>query len=352
MRFLREYDSAREEELRRLAERSIARLPSTLAKPIASLQREVEKENFSAGMNYALDFLEISVQYVGCCLFVLLQNAEAGLPENSRAMKAIVGKIDTKRSLSFGDWVNDIFNPAVRAAVKELPDNPLVKSLDRTLFSKGANRLLGTRTEPSVVRIRNEYKGHSTTLSNEIYRGVVFTLEPQVFAMLEALEPLQDFSFSFEGGHCLLHSPDGLSADLHPLVFRHEKGYEYVFQSLKDEEISYLHQRQPQRRLRQAHAAQRPLLRHSQGDELDRAALADARRVVTLPRPGLPGEEIQPRAFRGAQEPHCPARSLHRERHRARPTSSAGGPRRFRRATTRCSYSAVPTSPARACPRR
>ena len=167
MRFLREYDSAREEELRRLAERSIARLPSTLAKPIASLQREVEKENFSAGMNYALDFLEISVQYVGCCLFVLLQNAEAGLPENSRAMKAIVGKIDTKRSLSFGDWVNDIFNPAVRAAVKELPDNPLVKSLDRTLFSKGANRLLGTRTEPSVVRIRNEYKGHSTTLSND-----------------------------------------------------------------------------------------------------------------------------------------------------------------------------------------
>ena len=240
MRFLREYDSAREEELRRLAERSIARLPSTLAKPIASLQREVEKENFSAGMNYALDFLEISVQYVGCCLFVLLQNAEAGLPENSRAMKAIVGKIDTKRSLSFGDWVNDIFNPAVRAAVKELPDNPLVKSLDRTLFSKGANRLLGTRTEPSVVRIRNEYKGHSTTLSNEIYRGVVFTLEPQVFAMLEALEPLQDFSFSFEGGHCMLHSPDGLSADLHPLVFRHEKGYEYVFQSLKDEEISYI----------------------------------------------------------------------------------------------------------------
>ena len=205
MTFLRSYGTAQEEEFRELAERSVSRLPSTLSKPVASLMREVEKGNFSAGMNYALDFLEISVQFVSCCLFVLLQDAEKELPEDAKAMKAIVDKIDSKRALSFGDWVNDIFNPAVRAALKELPGNPLVRSLDAALFVRGANRLLGTKTEPSVVRIRNEYKGHSTTLSNEIYRGVVFTLEPQILAMLKAVEPLQEFSFNFsDGGGSLL----------------------------------------------------------------------------------------------------------------------------------------------------
>ena len=240
MTFLRSYSTAQEEELRRLAEQSVSRLPSTLSKPVASLIREVEKENFSAGMNYALDFLEISVQFASCCLFVLLQDAEKELPESARAMKSIVDKIDSKRSLSFGDWVNDIFNPVVRAAVRELPDSPLVRSISSALFNRSANRLLGTKTEPSVVRVRNEYKGHSTTLSNEIYRSVVFTLEPQIFAMLKALEPLQEFSFSFGEGRSVFRSPDGTEADLYPLVFRNDKGFVYVFQSLKDEEISFI----------------------------------------------------------------------------------------------------------------
>ena len=58
MTFLRSYSTAQEEELRRLAEQSVSRLPSTLSKPVASLIREVEKENFSAGMNHA-DFEKI-----------------------------------------------------------------------------------------------------------------------------------------------------------------------------------------------------------------------------------------------------------------------------------------------------
>ena len=58
MTFLRSYGTAQEEEFRELAERSVSRLPSTLSKPVASLMREVEKGNFSAGMNYALDFLK------------------------------------------------------------------------------------------------------------------------------------------------------------------------------------------------------------------------------------------------------------------------------------------------------
>lgn len=241
-RFLRDYGASELEANARLVEESIGRLPFTLSAPVKALAAQVDKGDFSLGMNYALDFLEISIQFVSCYLFTRLQEKEDGMEAGQRPMKAIVEKIDTKRSLSFGDWVNDIFNPIVKAAAKELPDEPLVQSIRAELFSRSANRLLGSKTEPSVVRIRNEYKGHSTTLSNDIYKGVVYTLEPQILAVLRALRPMQDFSFSYEGSHCIVSTgqKDEAPADLFPLVFRSDKGYEYVFQSLKDEEISYI----------------------------------------------------------------------------------------------------------------
>lgn len=239
MKFLREYTNDEASAYASLVEQSIRTLPSPLAKPVASLAREVEKGNFSAAMNYSLDFLEISIQFVTCCLFTMLQKAEEGLPPDERKLKAVVDKIDTKRSLSMGDWVNDMFNPVVKAAVKSIPQEPLVRSVWTELFSRGANRLLGTRTEPSVVRIRNEYKGHSTTLSNEIYRSVTFTLEPQILAMLNALRPLQECVLEFSDRHSDLNC-GGTTYNLFPLVFSSTEGYIYVFQSLKDEEISYI----------------------------------------------------------------------------------------------------------------
>ena len=215
-------------------------LPGTLARPVESLTRQIDAEGFSQAMNYALDFLEISTQYVSCYLFVLLQEVELNLEPNQRPLGAIVRKIDTKRSLSFGDWVNDIFNPLVRIAQKEMPGNPLVQSISSVLFYRGNNRLLGGKNEPSVVRIRNEYKGHSTTLSNEIYKGVVSTLEPHVINMLKAMEPFTEMNFEYSGNHCVIADRQGHKTDLYPLVFKSPEGYEYVFQSLKDEEISYI----------------------------------------------------------------------------------------------------------------
>lgn len=242
-KFLREYTDLQKQEYDELVRLSCEKLPSTLSKPVAALRSSVEKDNFSSGMNYALDFLEITVQYVSCYIFILLQQAEASQNPEDRAMRTVVDKIDTKRSLSFGDWMNDIFNPIIKTAAKELPDNPLVKSIGKGLFKRGANILLGSRNEPGVVKIRNEYKGHSTTLSNEIYRGVVFTLEPYVLAVLKALEPLHGQVIRYEGSHCIIAGPGSepdCGTDLFPLVYRSEQGYEYVFQSLKDEEISYI----------------------------------------------------------------------------------------------------------------
>ncbi len=206
-----------------LREWNLQGLPVTIVSPVVGLVDNAGKENYALAMNYAIDFLEISVQYVSCCLFCRLQEVEKDMDPSERPMRTVVDKIDSKRSLSFGDWVNDIFNPVMKAAFKEMPDDPLVKSIKKELFRKGTNLLLGTKTEPSVVKIRNEYKGHSTTLSNEIYKGVVQTLEPHVVNLLKALEPIKD-----------------VEVDMYPLVFKSKEGYEYVFQSLKDEEISYI----------------------------------------------------------------------------------------------------------------
>ncbi len=222
-KLLREYDDVHQQEVSELIERSLTALPATMAMPVASLVEQIEKENYSLAMNHAIDFLEISVQYLSCLLFCRLQEVEAGMDPAERPMRLVVDKIDTKRSLSFGDWVNDIFNPVVKTACRELPDDPLVRSINKELFRRGANLLLGTKTEPSVVKIRNEYKGHSTTLSNEIYKGVVYTLEPHLLAMLRAAQPAAE-----------------VEVDMYPLVFKSREGYEYVFQSLKEEEISFI----------------------------------------------------------------------------------------------------------------
>ncbi len=223
MKLLREWDEGQLAVNSELLSRSIELLPATMSMPVVALMEQIGRENYALAMNYAIDFLEISVQYVSCCLFCRLQEVEKTLEPSARPMKAIVEKIDAKRSLSFGDWVNDIFNPIVKAALKELPDDKLVQSINKELFRRGSNLLLGTKTEPSVVKIRNEYKGHSTTLSNDIYKGVVYTLEPHILNLLRAALPIKD-----------------AEVDMYPLVFTSKEGYEYVFQSLKDEEISYI----------------------------------------------------------------------------------------------------------------
>ena len=235
MDFLREYNKEQLARNEALVRDSIAGLPGMLAKPVKALVDKLGSHNYSATMNHCLDFLEISVQFTSCLLFARLQEAEKGMPQESRGMKAIVDKIDGKRSLSFGDWVNDIFNPVVKTATRELPDDALARSLAETLFRKGYNRLLGTKEEPGVVKIRNEYKGHSTSLSNEIYRSVTFTLEPHVLLVLEALKPLQGCSCS-NSEHSFI--VDG--SEMFPLAFRSAEGYDYLFQSLRDEEIAYI----------------------------------------------------------------------------------------------------------------
>lgn len=264
--YLRACSAGERSEFDRLLRESVSRLPFTLACPIDKAASEVRLKNYGRAMNYTLDFFEISVQYLSCLLFALLQERQAATDPAERRLARIVAKIDAKRPLSFGDWVNDLFTPLVRIAAQELPDNELVRSLAARVVTRRSNLLLGDRKEPSIVQIRNEYKGHSTTLSEDIYRGVIYTLEPRVLQLLEALEPLQQWNYfscesadrirlhngtatlgagtsdcSLEQNHYYVSRPGAEAPlDLFPLVFCNDKGYIYVFQSLKEEATAYI----------------------------------------------------------------------------------------------------------------
>lgn len=247
-----------------LIEESISTLPYTLAAPIKHLFKHVAVSEYGKAMNYALDFIEISVQYVSMILLVRLIEIERSFPFNQRHTIRIVNKIDGKRPLSLGDWVNDILIPLIWISKERISEDLLVQTLLTHLMHKQNCILLGDKREPSVVQIRNEYRGHSTTLSENIYRGVVYTLEPRIIKILQAIAPLQQYDFfsspsegikmvhkgvntsveTYSGvdllsGHYYIKY-DNRVTDMYPVIMCNEKGYIYVFQTLKEESVSYI----------------------------------------------------------------------------------------------------------------
>ena len=271
--FLHEYSADEKRHYCDVLDQCINRLPYTLASPIGNVCLEVGRENYGKAMNYMLDFFEISTQYLFCVLYAKL----SGMYVKQGSARAVelhkfINRIDSKRPLAFGDWVNDLFCPIVGLAAKEFPDDALCKSLQANVVNRKKNILLGDKRNPSVVNIRNRYKGHTTTLSEALYHDVVFTLEERMLVMASALLPLTEWHFvSRSGDKCLLlngmkpvevplqeigaimqpgHyyvSSKALAdageedlLDLFPLVHCSEKGYIYVFQSLKGEYITFV----------------------------------------------------------------------------------------------------------------
>lgn len=199
-------------------------LPYSLAHPLEQFQARRQAGDWSKAANYMLDFFEVSSQYVSIVLLgKLREHVLAGGTPDEACVK-VVGKIDTKRPLSFGDWCNDILPVAVQSAVAALPDDPVVKGIASAVNRK-RNIFLGGKGEQSIVQIRNEYKGHSTTLSDAIYKDVVESLLPRLGGWAEALEPLKDYDSE---------------ASLYPLIHTDDQGHVYVFQSLKEESVSFI----------------------------------------------------------------------------------------------------------------
>lgn len=204
-----------------------AHLPQTLAHPLEEARKNREAGNWSRAMNYLLDFMETGAAYTSVVLLGMFRQLAlaTGQPPREGVLDA-VRKIDKKRPLSFGDWVNDILAPLATEAARQFPDNEFARNMG-AVAGRRKNVFLSGGSEPNVVQIRNRFKGHGTTLSESRYMEVVGQLSPKAEQFAQALSPI---------GSCGLR----LDKDLYPLVHLSEEGYEYVFQTLNEEVVSFV----------------------------------------------------------------------------------------------------------------
>ena len=220
----------------------ISGFPYTLSFPIEKAMAAIDQQQYGKAMNHMLDFFEISTPFVSFVFLRLLQKKADEIQQVHNVLEAYVNKIDLKRPLSLGDWLNDLLNPLLQAAIKFIPENPLTQSFQNNIIEKRKNILLGDKQTPSIVQIRNEYRGHSTTLSEGIYREVVTMMEPRLMKLLEALRPLALCRYDIREGRygITLDGEQGWDIDLFPLVFTNANDYRYVFHTLKDEQACYV----------------------------------------------------------------------------------------------------------------
>ena len=192
-------------------------------------------------MNRFLDFFEISASFCSFIFLRLLQQEAKAQPAVMPALEQFVNRIDNKRPLAFGDWLNDLFTPLLSTAVKHIPDNPLTAAFAANIYLKRRNVLLGSKNNPSVVQIRNQYRGHTTTLSEDIYHDVCSLLLPYVRSMTEALAPLASCKYDIgKGRYRIDFTSEGGQIDLYPFVFCNDLDYRYVLTTLKEEQTNYM----------------------------------------------------------------------------------------------------------------
>ena len=168
----------------------ISLLPYTLSHPIKQAADAIQAQHYGKAMNHLIDFFEISTPFCSFVFLRLLQLAAADNAAIQPALRQFVDKIDSKRPLSFGDWLNDLLTPLIATAAKHIPQASLTEAFCNNIYIKRRNILLGSKASPSIVQLRNEYRGHSTTLSEEIYKQVVEQLIPRTVSMLNAILPL------------------------------------------------------------------------------------------------------------------------------------------------------------------
>lgn len=243
---------------------AVAYLPPTMSMPLANAAAAFRAEDYRNTLLHLLDFFEMGVQWLNCYFIAYAARIEGS--RESKGVTRAIRMIDTKRPLSFGDSVNEIFNPLLNSMQTLVPDHPLVKSLSTHVYTRKSNVLTGSEREIGVIKIRNDYKGHSTSLAQSIYHDVVTLIASKVEKMLAGLEPLRDASVSFvradgttayiggdrkkvkaetadvrttEPGHYYVEFEGYERTDLFPLAIIAEDSYIYIFQTLKDEEVKY-----------------------------------------------------------------------------------------------------------------
>lgn len=281
--YQRDYSQQEKIELDHLLQSSIDRLPNTLASPLVKYTRQIEKENYDSAVNFAIKFFEISVPYLSCILIALIQKKEesSSFSEKHNKMKDAIKLIDDKRPLSFGDWVQSIFFPLLKAASDRIPDEQLIINLNKYLkISKGdILRGGGSENEPGIVKLRNDMAHGGAELPEEDCKKMLDTMEQRIISMLKALKPIQEWKYfslrekiednrikvnllngcdsnkeeTFETAQTLeprhyyvcqsnIEPEQQTFIDVFPLIFCEEKNDVYVFNTITKgvDEISYI----------------------------------------------------------------------------------------------------------------
>lgn len=215
-------------------------LPYNLSHPLEQAQAAFSDGRYGMTMNHLLDFFEIASCYCSFVFLRLLEQVDDGQKDARAVLQQTVQTIDRKRPLSMGDWQNSIFTPLLKTLCRCRPNTPLAASFGKNVLIQNVNTLMGSKTQRSIVQIRNEYRGHETVLSDTIYRGVIDELRPSLRKMIGALAPLNDCRYDIREGIYRIDFPDNTSIDLYPLVFENGQGFRYAFHTLKGEQASYI----------------------------------------------------------------------------------------------------------------
>jgi len=166
-------------------------LPFTLRFPLQKAREALAAGNYDKAKNHQLDFIEMGVMWLTHLLFVMLSSQ----PDAADVCTAHARLLARKRPLSMGDWVAAL-TPLLVAAEQLLPEHPLVVSLGENLLRgskrKRRNALLGDGKMPGPVTLRNTYKGHGVTRSDEKNRELTEKLQVYVDMMAAAVAPLED----------------------------------------------------------------------------------------------------------------------------------------------------------------
>lgn len=198
-------------------------LPQSLLLPVEGFRVSRAEGQHMLSFNYMLDFFEVSAQYMAIELMALLRQEIITGKEPSKEVLTVVNKIDKKRPLAFGDWCNEMLPQLLQACQQMRIEHPLAIALLRAFKSR--NLYIGNKREQSIVAIRNEYRGHGFTLADEIYADLVEKMLPRFEELISLLDNVE------------IH----MDADtLYPMVHTSEEGYPFVFQTLKNEEASFV----------------------------------------------------------------------------------------------------------------
>lgn len=189
--FLHPYSPDDEDVNDYLLKKAYKGYPYSIVTILESYEEFLKEKNYLRAFRRYLDFFEISIQYCSSVILSILKHRK--IPFDA-TLQQVSAKI-VEKELSTGDWINSIFFVLLKKAVEMLPDDPLIASLNDNLGDSKGNILLGWSSRKdeefkSLPYIRNTYFGHDSSLSEDIYKDVLTRIEPRIFAMLQAMAPL------------------------------------------------------------------------------------------------------------------------------------------------------------------